>query len=808
MALYPYQEKVKALIQSGKSVILQAPTGAGKTRAALSPFIECFFDRPVDAFPRKCIYSVPMRVLAHQFTAEFKGLSDSYQRRFHRKLRVSIQTGDQPDDRRFDEGDLIFCTIDQSLSSYLTMPYSLPHRLANLNAGALVGSYLVFDEFHLLDPDSTLPSVLYALGQLARLAPVLLMTATFSAQMLDALAQFIGAEVVLVSQEEAHQIETRQGQTEPRRRVWRTAEGGLTADAVLAVHGSRSLALCNTVQRAQRLYRDLCKQIELSGLNTRVLLLHSRFLPEDRRLTEAALQEWFGKDTKRSGSIIAVATQTIEVGVDITCERLHTELAPASALIQRAGRCARFPGEQGEVLVYPVESFAPYGKEASNPEKDCLWVREMKATFEWLKSHSGGTFDFAAEQALVNAVATPRDRAILASIGSTRMLRAGDINRVLTGERRGDDTRLLVRDAQSCRVLVHDDPDQLLKNPYAATGFSLQPMTLYGMVKSWLERDVDVDWRVKYLQTGPADVQESNRSEYGWLNLHDPALLPGKQVVVVHPDLAGYSRDEGFIADYGNTGFVSALPADAVQRTWEGFSYRLESYEEHVQHVLEAFSEQVLPGLQYPARALEQAAGWAPDSFLHAAWLVCLLHDTGKLNENWQGWARYYQRLIGKPVKADFAAAHTDMEWGNSFHREAEKKARAKWSKPNHAGEGALASSAILNRALGNKDLTMAALTAITRHHTPFAGECNRFSLVPCAQEHVQATLAYLPIEVNSKVAINLLVSETRVIPISFPSLLTSPSDTFGWLAYTLLARALRLADQAGTARGSKEKEV
>lgn len=32
MALYPYQEKVKNLIQSGKSVVLQAPTGAGKTR--------------------------------------------------------------------------------------------------------------------------------------------------------------------------------------------------------------------------------------------------------------------------------------------------------------------------------------------------------------------------------------------------------------------------------------------------------------------------------------------------------------------------------------------------------------------------------------------------------------------------------------------------------------------------------------------------------------------------------------------------------------------------------------------------------
>ncbi|MCB0064117.1 MAG: DEAD/DEAH box helicase, partial [Caldilineaceae bacterium] len=44
VALYPYQERVKELISQGRSVILQAPTGAGKTRAALAPYIEAFFD--------------------------------------------------------------------------------------------------------------------------------------------------------------------------------------------------------------------------------------------------------------------------------------------------------------------------------------------------------------------------------------------------------------------------------------------------------------------------------------------------------------------------------------------------------------------------------------------------------------------------------------------------------------------------------------------------------------------------------------------------------------------------------------------
>lgn len=41
---YIYQEKVKELILTGHSVILQAPTGAGKTRTALTPFLDTFWD--------------------------------------------------------------------------------------------------------------------------------------------------------------------------------------------------------------------------------------------------------------------------------------------------------------------------------------------------------------------------------------------------------------------------------------------------------------------------------------------------------------------------------------------------------------------------------------------------------------------------------------------------------------------------------------------------------------------------------------------------------------------------------------------
>ena len=108
---YPYQLQVKSYLLDGQSVVLQAPTGAGKTRAALAPFIETFCDpnRPDHAFPRQCLYTTPMRVLASQFYREHRQLASQDAAC---KLDVRIQTGDRPEDPQL-EGDLVIVTDDQ-----------------------------------------------------------------------------------------------------------------------------------------------------------------------------------------------------------------------------------------------------------------------------------------------------------------------------------------------------------------------------------------------------------------------------------------------------------------------------------------------------------------------------------------------------------------------------------------------------------------------------------------------------------------------------------------------------------------------
>jgi CRISPR-associated endonuclease/helicase Cas3 len=222
--------------------------------------------------------------------------------------------------------------------------------------------------------------------------------------------------------------------------------------------------------------------------------------------------------------------------------------------------------------------------------------------------------------------------------------------------------------------------------------------------------------------------------------------------------------------------------------------------------VLAAFEDIAWPELRYPAQALESAAKWPEGCVSRATRLVCLFHDVGKLDKRWQAWARAYQEQVGAPIKSDFAAAHTDREANNPRHEAAECAIRAKYAKPHHASEGAYATSVVLNAALDrNEPLVRAAMAAIARHHTPFAQECEPYTLEPNAATHIQTTLRFLPEEMRKCVHLSQLkmeASSAHALP------LAEPQDEFGWLAYLLLVRALRRSDQEGTAQGSKEGQI
>ena len=164
---YDYQKRVTELLLSGKNIIISVPTGAGKTWASIAPFL--IANQYSDYhFPQKMIYSLPLRTLANSI---YLDVTEKLQSHSEFSSLASIQTGEYSNDKYF-ENDIIFSTIDQTLSNFLSFPLPLSKRQANINAGAIIGSYLVFDEFHLLDPNLSLATTLGMLKLLTNLTRV------------------------------------------------------------------------------------------------------------------------------------------------------------------------------------------------------------------------------------------------------------------------------------------------------------------------------------------------------------------------------------------------------------------------------------------------------------------------------------------------------------------------------------------------------------------------------------------------------------------------------------------------------------
>jgi len=128
----------------------------------------------------------------------------------------------------------------------------------------------------------------------------------------------------------------------------------VAADAAArAQAGQCVLCIANTVARAQAWY-DAAKAACNEGTN--VGLLHSKFPAFRRSELEGRWIDALGLSGERPSGCVLVATQVVEQSVDIDADMLITELAPTDMLLQRMGRVWRHsradrPVERPEVVI-------------------------------------------------------------------------------------------------------------------------------------------------------------------------------------------------------------------------------------------------------------------------------------------------------------------------------------------------------------------------------------------------------------------------------------------------------------------------
>ena len=488
----------------------------------------------------------------------------------------------------------------------------------------------------------------------------------------------------------------------------------------------------------------------------------------------------------------------IEVGLDITCENLHTELAPASAIFQRAGRCARFENEHGTVRIYQVppqtdgsSNYAPYGKET------------CEATMKAFQKRSGGVLDFATEQEVINEVHRKSDERVLAGLESRPTRRR--ISEAISGQELFL-ARELIRRNDSRTLLVHDKPETLDK-PFRFEGFSLYRGTLFGAWDKLQQtaQEQGLDWSLKYPVEADNNSPDSRAAiAYNWHRVENQETLGVSPLFVVHPRLVTYDNEIGFRLKAGEEPCILSLPDDeTTQERPVSRGYYRETYTEHIEHLLNAYDSGLAAELSYAASQLERKLGMNKGAIDQAIRLCIALHDVGKLTFGWQRWAHEWQQLIDKPIPLDYMAAHTDYNRANSEVREKEKQFSVK--RPPHAVESMRAVAPLLLATFGQDQdiLFKASLTAIARHHAPKADQYKTYELHPAFQNSIETALQMIG-DAGQEAQIHLEKICKQDQPRSLTGMFVSPNKTISLLTYFLIVRALRLADQEATSQVSR----
>lgn len=747
---YAYQQKIAELLLNGKNVIVSVPTGAGKTWASIMPFLFARHLGRTD-FPQKMIYSLPLRTLCNSISEDVKGALQKTEF----TCITSIQTGEFNEDMHF-QNDIVFSTIDQTLSNFLCFPLPLSQKQANINAGALIGSYLVFDEFHLMDSERSMATTLGVLKMLGNLSRCCIMTATLSKEFMQSIKDNLhNYEIVTLGNfiEDRTKIKSLLP-SENKKKVY-VKNNKISAKVISQKHRKKTIVLCNRVDTAQKIYNDIIEgdNLKIKNINKEnIICLHSRFFIKDRKEKENKLKLLFGKKANPNEDAILIATQVIEAGMDISCDMMHTEISPINSFLQRVGRCARFADEKGEIYVYDVLSVEE--KELVNieveNEEDKREIRMLnnrylpydrdicKATLSELIKIK--TLDGDIPDKLVQKVLLKKELSIF------KRMKTIDFNWALIKSSWCDceksNYRKTIRDIQNVEIIIINDEqcEEVERYPFLYQSLGMYRFSL----SSWLKKIVETnefdneDWLVKRLNEKHdmfLDNVEEINYELKIISKVDFNDLPLR--VYLNAKYFGYSKSFGLNWEYSKT-YNNTSPKSEWQEKENKLKPLIkDTFHQHNMALIGVFEKEFLgesrDKLDFVFNELAiyiDKEDFQKEDFIRLIKLMIILHDYGKLNEKWQKPMQRYQALKENINTNNFddILAHTDFDYNDDIDKELSSKAGLH-KRGNHAGIGAFVAQEIIENEYNNDYLTTGISMAIAKHHSPFTSSFPDFRI-------------------------------------------------------------------------------
>ncbi len=732
---------VAEALLSGRRVVVRAPAGSGKTLAAWFPWLAS--RRHAFDFPSKLLHIVPGGTFWHDPVQRLRTVCASLD------VPVGVQTESEAYDP-FLLADAQLTTCDQALSIALHRPLGLYPGLANLHAGALLGAYLVFDEFPALASREALALWIGLLTRYYPFTACLWQSAVLPRPLLTHLAELLDADFIDAS--EAAGGGTRQWQSLP----------ALTPDAILRQHWQRTLVVCNTVRGAQTLYRALRAASQQAGRKLELLLVHQYQTARDRLPLEARLAAIFGPGG--TGEALVVTTSGIKVGADLSADTLITDPAPADVLLRRAGRCARFPGQHGQVLVAPVSAYSPGDTYPALPAHRLLALLADGA------SHTAAGELAALDTLWATATEDEIPAVLRAPITPAEVAEAPA--RILADL--GTYPAALFPRVSAC---VHRLPETVA-DPFALERFSLAVSSLERGWRQWHASGCPGEWFALVPRWTPGE-----RAAPAWTPVADPRdFRADARLIVLNSEAVSYDPIYGLQLAPG-TAYQSEQLA-CQHTTWSPFDQHVESFTEHATRT-QAAAAPLAHWTRYVLRHL--GSRWGIPLIDLEAWLGIALawHDAGKLTLHWQQAAHRWQ---SEGVRRETAGLLARIDY--------EARRDGRFPCPPHT----VASGLGLSRAFAlvlcpHPAVLQGTLAALIHHHGPQAvpGE---IALEPHPDAWTTLLSAAAPwLDARQLRRLDRVGWTTH--PRGLPPLPPGPpTDPDAWMAYSILARIIRLADR------------
>ncbi len=310
-------------------LMLSAPTGSGKTEAALL----WSDNNQSETLGNRVFYVLPYTASINAMYNRLKKLvSDDKIGMLHGKANYFVYKALADNEYTYHK-KAAQVRDQQNLTKKICRPYKVltPFQLLKaffgirgfeMQMAEMSHGLFIFDEIHAYDPHTT-ALILTMIKKLREdyNAKFCIMTATMPQFLTNMIIKAIGEFTPIDMAPEDRDKFT-------RHRV-KLLDGNIH-DAIPQIQGKlnksqRVMVVCNTVKQAQDVFQ------ELQHVTDNAKLLHSRFILRDRERIEGEL-----KDAK-----LLVGTQAVEVSLDIDFDCLFTEPAPIDALIQRFGRINR-----------------------------------------------------------------------------------------------------------------------------------------------------------------------------------------------------------------------------------------------------------------------------------------------------------------------------------------------------------------------------------------------------------------------------------------------------------------------------------